>query len=356
MSAFWWPASHSDNSFIFTNLLVKLMSKLLSPSLLTWLRSFDAAARHGSFTLAAGDLHVTQGAVSQQVKNLEEWLGEPLFHRTHRKLVLTRDGLRLKLAVKEAFQVLESTLGPMRAHAGEAALNLNCSPSFAMSWLTPRIGSLLREHPEIGLRVYGEFHTLNRVRMEQDGIEAAVRFDTGEYSDVRAVRFLDEWLVPVASADFMADHRGIRTPADVPTALMLHDASPWEQAQEGEEWNYWLQMAGLPVPDTHDGQHFNMSQLAVSAALTGQGIAMGRLALVLDDLASGRLVPVFPVVVPSRASYYYVSSHTPGPRLQLVEAWLQRESRQFRRRRASWCRGHGLRLVAPPQGSVMAGD
>jgi len=323
-------------------------NNLLSPSLLTWLRAFDAAARHGSFTLAAAELHVTQGAISQQVKHLEEWLGEPLFHRAQRRLELSRDGLRLKLAVKEAFQILENTLRPMRAQAHEAALNLNCSPSFAMSWLTPRIGNLLREHPEIGLRVYGEFHALNRSRMEQEGIEAAIRFDTGEYSDVRAALFLDEWLVPVASPALLAAHPHIRTPADIPALLMLHDASPWEEAQEGEEWNHWLRTVGGPVPAAHDGQHFNMSQLAVNAALAGQGIAMGRLALVLDDLAAGRLVPVFPVVAPSRASYYYVSPHNPGARLQLVEAWLQRESRRFRRRRAAWCRSRGVRLAAPP--------
>jgi len=322
--------------------------RLLSPSLLTWLRAFDAAARHGSFTLAAAELHVTQGAISQQVKHLEEWLGEPLFHRAQRRLELSRDGLRLKLAVKEAFQVLEDTLRPMRAQAHESTLNLNCSPSFAMSWLTPRMGALLRAHPEIGLRVYGEFHTLNRSRMEQEGIEAAIRFDTGEYSDVRAEPFLDEWLVPVASPALLEAHPGLRTPADIPTALMLHDASPWEQAQEGEEWNYWLQMTGAPVPAVHDGQHFNMSQLAVSAALAGQGVAMGRLALVLDDLASGRLVPAVPMMVPSRASYFYVSSHTPSPRLQVLEAWLQQESQRFRRRRAAWCRAHGLHLAAPP--------
>jgi len=322
---------------------------LLSPSVLTWLRAFDAAARHSSFTLAATELHVTQGAVSQQVKNLEQWLGAPLFHRAQRRLELSRDGLRLKLAVKEAFQVLEHTLRPMRAHAQEPFLNLNCSPSFAMSWLTPRMGALLREHPEIGLRIYGEFHTLNRSRMEQEGIEAAIRFDTGEYSDVRATPFLDEWLVPVVSPALLAAQPELRQAARIPTALMLHDASPWERAQEGEEWNSWLQAAGAPVPAAHDGQHFNMSQLAINAALAGQGVAMGRLALVLDDLELGRLVPAVPLVALSRASYYYVLSHTPGERQRILETWLRREARQFRRRRDAWCRAHGLCLAEPGQ-------
>lgn len=321
------------------------MRSLLSSSLLTWLRYFDAAARHGSFTVAAGELHVTQGAVSQQVKHLEEWLGTPLFHRTQRKLVLSQEGLQLKLAVKESFQILESTLSRIQTHGKEGALNLNCSPSFAMRWLTPRISNLLRQHPEITLRVYGEFHLLDKMRMEQDSIEAAVRFDPGEYSDVRAVEFLDEWLVPVASPSFIAKHPEIATPADVPGSAMLHDASPWQHAEECVEWNHYLSEVGLPVPAQHEGQRFNMSQLAVSAAVTGQGIAIGRLALVLEDLMAGSLVPLFGRAILSRASYHYVSVPTKSPRLGLVETWLVREGQTFSQQRNAWCRKNGISLV-----------
>jgi len=325
------------------------MSARIFPSLLTWLRYFDAAARQGSFTRAAAELHVTQGAVSQQVKNLEEWLGTPLFHRTQRKLVLSESGLRLKLAVKESFHILESTLGPMRVHDNEGTLSLNCSPSFAMRWLTPRLGNLLRGHPEISVRVYGEFHALDKIRMEQDRIEAAIRFDPGDYSDVRAVEFLDEWLVPVASPAFIAAHPQIRAPADLPSGIMLHDVSPWERAQECEEWNNWLDVMGLPIPAAHDGPRFNLSQLALSAALAGQGVAMGRLALVAEDLMSGRLVPLFNLAAPSRASYHYVSASLPRARLELIEAWLVREGASFRQQRNRWCKNNGLVLQGLPR-------
>ena len=176
----------------------------LSPSLLAWLRSFDAAARHGSFTKAAAELCITQGAVSQQVKQLEDWLRRPLFLRTPRALVPTPEGKWLAVVLRESFDAIESTLAQMRQPPESATATLSCSPSFAMSWLTPRLGDFFRQHPHTGLRVFGEFHTLDRTRMVRDGIEAAVRFDLGGYRDLNATVFLDEWLIPVASPEFLA--------------------------------------------------------------------------------------------------------------------------------------------------------
>ena len=155
----------------------------LSPSLLTWLRSFDAAARHGSFTKAAAELCITQGAVSQQVKQLEDWLRRPLFLRTPRALVPTPEGKWLAVVLRESFDAIESTLAQMRQPAEAATATLSCSPSFAMSWLTPRLGDFFRQHPHTGLRVFGEFHTLDRTRMVRDGVEALdFLFSTGTHA------------------------------------------------------------------------------------------------------------------------------------------------------------------------------
>ncbi|OWT68246.1 MULTISPECIES: LysR family transcriptional regulator [unclassified Achromobacter] len=311
---------------------------MLSASLLVWLRAFDAAARHNSFTLAAEELHVTQGAISQQVKHLEDWLGTPLFQRGKRQLVLLPHGVRLKVAVMESFQILEQVVTSMRPPARQPVLRLNCSPSFAMQWITPRIGDVLAENPDLSLRVFGEFHALNRSRMTQEHIEAAVRFDLGGYEDVRAVSFLDEWLLPVASPEFLAGHPEIREPEDIPVALMLHDELPWDSAADHEEWNRWLRLAGAPVPDVHTGQHFNLSLLAVNAAISGQGIAIGRMAIVMDALTSGRLVPVLPVAVAAGASYHYVSLDAGNARVAAVERWLKQESVAFLRQRQDWFR------------------
>lgn len=301
----------------------------LSPSLLAWLRSFDAAARHGSFTKAAAELCITQGAVSQQVKQLEDWLRRPLFLRTPRALVPTPEGKWLAVVLRESFDAIESTLAQMRQPAEAATATLSCSPSFAMSWLTPRLGEFFRQHPRLGLRVFGEFHTLDRTRMVQGGIEAAVRFDLGGYRDLTATVFLDEWLVPVASPEFLARHPGIASPHDLQGDWLLHDGSAWDGADTYEEWQHWFAQMDAPPPSWTGGQQFNLSQLALGAALAGQGIAMGRAALVLQDVKAGRLAPLLPHTVRSRAAYSFVTTSVPSPAMEQVREWLVAQAEEF---------------------------
>lgn len=310
------------------------MSAMLSSSLLSWLRCFEAAARHCSFTQAAGELCVTQGAVSQQIKQLEQWLQRPLFLRTPRALVLTPEGERLRLVLRESFRAIESTLTQLRRTRAPGPLALSCAPSFAMRWLTPRLGEFFREHPEVGLRVYGEFHALDRARMVRDGIDAGVRFDLGGYADLKASVFLEEWLLPVASPAFLAAHPRLRSPRDLEAGWLLHDSSPWDGADEFAEWRHWLAEAGVTVPGLEQGQRFNLSQLAVGAALAGQGIAMGRSALVLEDIEAGRLVDLFGLHVRSQASYVFVSAHGQTPDIAKVEDWLVGEGARFDAARA----------------------
>ncbi|MFS8978136.1 LysR substrate-binding domain-containing protein [Cupriavidus necator] len=305
------------------------MANALSASVLGWLRCFEAAARHCNFTQAAAELCVTQGAVSQQVKQLEQWLDRPLFLRTPRALVLTPEGERLRLVLRESFQAIESTLTQLRKPRDKQPIALSCSPSFAMVWLTPRLGNFLRQHPDIGLRVYGEFHALDRSRMMRDGTEAAVRFDPGGYGDLKARLFLREWLIPVASPAYLAAHPELRSPDGLRASMLLHDASPWDGAGELDEWQCWLRHAGVTLPDVSDGQRFNLSQLAVNAALSGQGVAIGRSALVLEEIESGRLVDLWGIHSPSEASYHFVCAHGQTAQVAEVEAWLAAEGAAF---------------------------
>lgn len=327
------------------------MTTTLSSSLLAWLRCFEAAARHRSFTRAAGELCVTQGAVSQQVKQLEQWLGRPLFVRTPRALVPTPEGERLRVVLHDSFAAIEGALGQLRRRGDAGPVSLSCSPSFAMRWLTPRLGSFFRDHPDIGLRVHGEFQALDRGRMLREGIDAAVRFDPGAYRDVHARRFLDEWLLPVASPAFVAAHPQLRSPTDLRGELLLHDASPWDGAGEFEEWSAWLEQAGVEVPDLEQGQRFNLSQLAIGAALAGQGIAIGRAALVLEDLQAGRLVDLFGLHMPSKAAYYFVCAQPQSPRAAAIEAWLMAEGAAARAERDQW-RKDSVKARTPPTRKV----
>lgn len=314
------------------------MKVRLTPSVLAWLRCFEATARHRSFTRAASELFVTQGAVSQQVKQLEQWLGRPLLLRTARALVPTPEGQQLCAVLGESLLAIEQALAQLMRTPGDRPVTLSCAPSFAMAWLTPRLGDFYRAHPGIGLRVIGEFHALDRERFMRDDIMAAVRFDLGAYADLQVTEFLDEWLLPVASPAWLAAHPGLRTPGDLQPAMLLHDSSPWAGAGACEEWADWLLAAGIEpdVKKMEAGRQFNLSQLAIGAAMAGQGIAMGRMALVLDDLVAGRLVAPFAQAVCSRASYRFLCPADPPPQTLAVRAWLVAQAEQFRAQRESF--------------------
>ena len=306
----------------------------LSPSVLAWLRCFDAAARCGSFTKAAQELHVSQGAVSQQVKKLEDRLSHALLLRTPAGLTLTPEGEQLFTATRESFRSLEAAVQRLHAARMGEPVNVNCSPSFAMLWLTLRLGSLYRAHPHLALRIVGESDRVDPPRMARDGIAAAVRLGPAGSEDAAAVDLLDEWLVPVAAPTFMQAHPKLRKARDLMGTHLLHAADPWEGGVPTEEWVQWLTAAGVTLPASalRQGTQFNLSLLAVQAALGGQGIAMGRLALVLGYLLQGRLVVPFRQRVLSRASYRFIGSPS-HPEMPTILNWLVDEASRFRQQR-----------------------
>ena len=311
-------------------------STSLSPSLLAWLRCFDAAARCGSFTRAAHQLHVSQGAVSQQVKKLEERLGHALLLRSAAGLSLTPEGEQLFPVTRDSFSGLDAVVRRLRASSVEEPVNVSCSPSFAMLWLTLRLGDLYRTHPHMALRIVGELARVDRAHMVRDGIAATVRFGPAEGEDSEAVDLFDEWLVPVATPAFMQSHPQLRSAHDLTGKHLLHAADPWEGGAPTDEWAQWLGQTGVEFPATalRQGTQFNLSQLAVQAALGGQGIAMGRVALVLGYLLQGRLVVPFRQRVRARGSYRFIGSPL-HPEMPTLRHWLVDQGRRFGQQRDS---------------------
>jgi DNA-binding transcriptional LysR family regulator len=321
-------------------------SSLLSASVLSWLRCFDAAARFGSFTKAAEVLHVSQGAVSQQVKKLEERLGHVLLLRTAGGLQLTPKGDQLFSTSSSSFDGLESVLRRLQAaHLGEA-VNLRCSPSFAMFWLTLRLGSFNQNYPHIALRIVGESDYGDSAKMSRDGIAAAVRFNHQETKDSRAVRLFDEWLVPVATASFVQSHPELKDARDLNGSQLLHAADPWEGTESTQEWSHWLGAVGAAMPPSalRRGTQFNHSLLAMQAALGGQGIAMGRMALVLGYLMQGRLVAPFPCRVRLSNTYQFVGDMS-SPEMPIIREWLLDEARIFTQQREAYFQTADIRVV-----------
>lgn len=318
----------------------------LSASELAWLRCFDAAARCASFTKAAQELHISQSAVGQQVKKLEERLGHALILRTKTGLRLTLEGEQLFSATRESFRGLESVVHRLQASRIGEPINVSCSPSFAMFWLTLRLGSFYRSYPQLSLRIVGESYHVDPARIALEHIAAAVRFEHAEDQPSGAMPLFDEFLVPVATPAFMQANPHLLSANDLSGEHLLHAADPWEGTEPTQEWSTWLSAVGheMPKKALRQGTQFNHSLLAMQAALGGQGVAMGRVALVLGYLLQGRLVVPFPQSVRLQASYHLIAgiSHPDTP---ILLDWLREEASLFVQQRDALFEREGIKAV-----------
>lgn len=288
------------------------MMKRLPP--LNSLRVFEAAGRHMSFTRAAAELHVTQAAVSHQVKGLEEHLGLPLFKRLNRALLLTEEGQIYLKAVSRALDDLRAATDRLRNNDTSGILTVSALPSFATRWLVPRLGRFHRRYPDIDLRV-APSTTLTDFSMGD--VDLAIRYGRGHYPDVRVWRFMTEEIFPVCSPDLATGDPPLRSPDDLRHHYLLHDMGC-------VEWRAWLTAAGVQGVDPDRGAIYEDSSMLIQAALAGQGVALARSVLVDDELAAGRLIRPFGFSVPADYAYYLVCPHYTAERPKLVafREWL----------------------------------
>ncbi|MES2742219.1 MAG: LysR substrate-binding domain-containing protein [Pseudomonadota bacterium] len=287
-------------------------SPLLTPLVLHAMTYFDAAACHRSFTRAAEQLGVTQGAVSQQIKALEEQVGVRLFKRLPRGLALSVEGERLHRVVARLLRELETELQAIQPSVPGTALVVRSSPSFSMMWLMPRLGGFSRRHPDIDLRLRGELFGMGTAREPAGATDVLVVYGPPPARGDRLVTpLMDEYLLPVASQAYLAGQAAITGPADFAAHRLLHDDSPWEGAAPFTEWGDWLRAAGgRDDPDIGrvvcHGDQYQLSQFAINAALLGRGVAMARVSLVLEELARGQLSPALPGASRASAGYWLV--------------------------------------------------
>lgn len=309
------------------------MTRPLPP--LNALRAFEAAARHASFTRAAGELHVTQGAVSRHVKNLEDRLGVQLFVRGPQGLVLTPAGSAYLPAVSEAFDRLATATAALRGPGASRVLTVSVSPNFASKWLVHRLGDFAREHPDIDLRIAAGTEEVDFARAPD--VDVGVRHGEGGWSGVDAVRLIGEEVYPVLSPALLAKGPPLDTPEDLRHYTLLRDLS-------SNGWPAWLAMVGARGVDGEKGPYFNFTSMALDAAVAGQGVALARRALATHDLLTGRLVRPFPQTLTSPRGYYVVCLPGRAGESKIVRfrAWLLSEALRDRQRLASLPAGtHG---------------
>ena len=299
----------------------------LNSAALTALRFFEAAARLESFTRAATELCITQGAVSQHIKCLEDRLGCKLFFRLPGQIKLTDDGKRFADVVARVLRELEEAAEVLVApRTSRVNVRLRAGPSFALRWLVPRLGRLHAQYPNIKLHVIGDYGYFDPVHRDFD---LAVEFVQAPLQGLHTEFLMDEHLAPVCSPQYLAENDFLKTPEDLAGCTLLHDGDAWEAASEDAEWRYWLNAAGALKVDSNEGQFFTMANMAIEAALAHQGIAMGRMSLVDDLLATKRLVTLFSHEIKSPTSYrlVYPSELAGRPGVTEVANWLREEAR-----------------------------
>jgi len=287
---------------------------------LNGLKAFEAAARHESFTKAAEELFVTQGAVSHQVKALEATLGLKLFNRERQRLIITEAGREYLAVLRDAFDRIALGTARVVQRQNSGVLTVSTSPDFAAKWLVNRLGRFLEAHPEIDLRVSATMHHVDFAREE---VDLAVRHGDGNWPGLEVVRLCSEQLFPVCSPKLTAGPKRIRKLAD----LLRH---PLLRLEDNNEWPRWLEAAGLGGGNVTYGPVMNRASMVIDAAIEGHGIALARTTLAAWDLINGRLVRPFPTESRLRLakSYWIVCPKATAalPKIGVFTRWLLNEA------------------------------
>lgn len=290
------------------------MSRRMPP--LNALVVFETAARHLSFTRAADALHVTQAAVSHQIKSLEEWLDVPLFHRLGRGhgLVLTEAGRHYLPRVRAAFDIIRESTAAIHTER-KRVLSIKTLDSFGFHWLVPRLSEYSRRFPNVDVRILST--DLEDDALAKGVVDVDIRYGDGDWAEVESVRFLTEAIFPVCSPHIVTVTSPLRTPEDLRHHTLLHDVMV-------TDWQAWLEAAGVAGIDVERGPGFNHSHLVTQAAISGAGIALARSALVVDAVRKGQLIKPFSLSIPSRYSYFVVCARgaTRDPIVAGFRDWL----------------------------------
>ena len=298
------------------------------------LRVFEAAARHLSFKEAAVELHITQAAVSHQVKSLEEYLGVQLFRRTARGVQLTDAARACLPKLREGFDALASAVEMIRERGGEAGLAITAPPVFTARWLMPRLADFSKREPKIELRVFGSSKMVDAgaldstnlvgdldLRTESSAVQ--IHLGAGRYPGHRADRLFGVSMAVVVNPDLVGNG-GMKTPADLANHTLLHDDA-MDIVAGGNAWGKWLAAAGVADRVEADrGPHFSSNILSLEAASQKLGVALALRPLVDADIASRRLCAPFDVEVKPQSAYYLVCPEVIAdrPAVAAFRKWL----------------------------------
>jgi LysR family glycine cleavage system transcriptional activator len=282
------------------------------------LKAFETAARHGSFTRAAEELCVTQGAVSHQVKALESELGVKLFNRERQRLVITEAGREYLAVLRDAFDRIALGTERLTQRQRSGVLTVSTSPDFATKWLVHRLGRFAEKHPEIDLRISA---TMHHVDFAREDVDMAVRHGAGNWPGLEVVSLCSEELFAVCSPSLVSGwNRRIR-PADVLRFPLLH-------LNDRRDWMRWLEAAGVAATEISHGPVLSHASMVIDAAINGQGVGLARTTLAAWDLINHRLAAPFSVTLPLSKGYWIVCPRATSmlPKIATFRDWLLAEA------------------------------
>ncbi|HEY2977740.1 MAG TPA: LysR family transcriptional regulator [Burkholderiaceae bacterium] len=306
------------------------------PLQLDQLRTFDAVARRLSFSAAADELHLTQSAISRQIKALEQELGAPLFNRGTRRVELSAAGLTLRHTVTQMIDQLDRAVREIRGRGSRPRVSVSTFASFASLWLMPRLAAFQKANPEFDIRLSATDHL---TPLDDPELDTVLRYcEPGDAPPV-AERLFGELITPVASPHLLEQVRSgaappLAKPADVARHALLEEDDPRPSTSYQLSWRRWLDEHGLSGLQPQRWLYLNFTYQQVQGALAGQGIALARLALVHDLLEGGELVELFDgrCRIPGSFGYYLIQLPLAQQRPELARFvdWVRAEAGRTR--------------------------
>ena len=303
------------------------------------LRAFESAARHLSYTRAADELHITQSAISHQIRHIEEMWDLKLFSRQGRTLVLTEAGQALAPIVRDFVNRLRHKLEELKSGEDRVSLRVSLLQSFAFKWLVPRLGQFSQVCPHINVWIST---TEDLIDLSVDEVDVGIRLGHGGWPGLYQVPILREYVFPVCSPRFLKRLKPPESPKDLLRYPLIyrksHDICP--------RWRDWFKDAGVEIKSLPKGSQFPDTSMTVQAAIDDFGIALARSAHVQDDLASGRLVKLFDVYSRSTVAYYFVcrKGREEEPNIKAFHDWVLEKAAESQK---EFDRVAGVKTTAP---------
>jgi LysR family glycine cleavage system transcriptional activator len=288
------------------------------------LRAFDAVARNGGFSKAASELRVSPSAVSQQISNLEDWMGVRLLVRSSNKTKLNQNGHKFAKQIKQTLDKLENDVSKICDLGNDAEIRLSILPSLASRWLIHRLPQFRALHPSYRVMVEASF---DKADFNQRELTLAIRSGKGSYAGCHATKLLDEYVAPVCSPDYWKKHAVALK--DIGTQALLADHT-FGTENTNLDWRTWLNRENIhPTGTLEPSQLFTDSNLTIQAAVNGEGIMLGRSVLISDEIAQGTLIEPFSNRQISDWPYFMVypeKHHPPQVALKLIVNWLRQQA------------------------------